>query len=263
MPVAIPIIAAAVSTAGSVAASKIAANSAAKRSAEEKAALEKGQGAAGLLTGAAPGLVKQGQAATTEGLDTLRTGLSTMAPAASYYGTLLRGNRALQSQATAAPRAAIQDTYAGAERNLERGGVRGAAKDVATADLGRQRAGQIASLLTGVQPGAAAGAAGVGAQQAGVGSEQATIGLNRTSMGGSFAQGGGALASGQMQQGFQNRVYGREEGGQFGSQMGGFLFDILSSLGNKRGGGGFKPLSGVQMGMPNALPGAINIPGLG
>jgi len=221
MPVAIPLVMAAVSAAGSVASSKIAANAAAKRSAEEQKALGGAQGAAGDLAAA-------GKAQLAKGNETIGQGLQTMAPAASYFGALLHGNRTLQSQATAAPRAGITDTYRGAERNLERSGVRGASRDVASAELGRQRAGQISSLISGVQPGAASAVAGIGREQAGIGTQQASLGAPMLGQSGS-------LYGNLLGQGFQNRAYGNEQGAQIGRPVGGFLYDLLSGVAKRRG----------------------------
>jgi len=186
-------------------------SSAMKRSPEEQQALAGAQGAAAGLSQQGTSLIGQG------------TGY--LGQAGNYYSTLLGGNRAAMAQATAGPRAAITDVYRGAERGLERSNVRGAARDVATGDLGRQRASQLSSLVTGVQPGAAAGLAGMGGQFLGTG--------------GQLAQAGGSLYGNLLGQGFQNRVYGREEGGKAGKGIGGFLFDLLSSI--PAFGGGKKP----------------------
>lgn len=182
-----------------------------KRSPEESAALGGAQNAAGTLTSQGNALMQQGAPMTSQ--------------AGNYWSTLLSGNRAQMAQATAAPRAAITDTYRGAERNLERSGIRGATRDVARAELGRQRAGQIAGLTTGVQPFAA--------QQLG------EMGASTTRTGASLAQGAGSIWSSLLGQGFQNRTYARGEGEKAGSSIGSLLFDILSgTIGKKFGGGG-------------------------
>jgi len=178
-----------------------------KRSPEEAAALSGASGAAGSLTSAAQPLIGQGT--------------SNLGQAGSYYSTLLRGGRASMAEATAGPRAAITDVYRGAERGLEHSNVRGAARDVASADLNRQRASQLSSLVTGVQPGAAAGLAGIGGSQVGAGA--------------GLAQAGGSIYGGLLNSGFQNRIYGREQGQEFGAGMGGLIFDLLRGI--KRGGG--------------------------
>lgn len=163
-----------------------------KRSPEELTSLNAAQGGAGVLS--------------TQGAESLQTGKETQAPATSYFDTLLRGNRAQQSQAVAAPSAAITDVYRGAERNLEHSGVRGAERDVASAELGRGRASQLASLVTGVQPAAASALTSIGqtqqAQGAGmVGSANSTY--------------AGLLGQGQM-----NRIQAQQKGTSAAASIG-------------------------------------------
>jgi hypothetical protein len=96
------------------------------------------------------GLVKQGMPATSSAL--------------SYYSKLLQGNRAMMSQATAGANRQITDVYRGAERGLERQGVRGGERQTALAELNRDRAASIAGLTTGQQGGAASALADIGGQ---------------------------------------------------------------------------------------------------
>lgn len=196
-------------------------------------------GAASNLSNVGTGLVNQGNATTAEGLATAGKG-------SNYYAALLGGNRALQSQAVAAPRAAITDVYRGAERNLDRSGVRGAARDVSAADLGRQKAGQISSLITGVQPGAAQALTNTGLSVAGIGGQQTGQGLASIGHAGSLLSGlyGPSLAQGQ----FANKQ-GQAAGDKAGGMLGGLLFDIISGvLKQKKSGGGMS-------GGASALPG--------
>lgn len=201
---------------GGMLAGKKAQSSAMQRSPEELAALQ-------AATGAGQGLMRQGQTLSETGLPAAKNALS-------YYGTLLRGDRGAMSLATAGPRAALTDTYRGAERSLEHSGVRGAQKDVASAELSRDRASKISSLITGVQPGAAAALMDGGTN---------LIGQGNTAMGNA-----GSLFSGLLGEGYKNRVYGRQEGEKAGKGIGGFLFDILSGglgKGGGKGGGGGQP----------------------
>jgi hypothetical protein len=201
-----------------------------KRSPEEAAALTGAQGAAGTLGATGAGLTAAGQA--------------TQAPATGYYGKLLGGNRALQSQAVAAPSAAVRDVYSGAERNLERSGVRGAARDVASAELGRERAGKIAGLVTGVQPAAAEALTGIGQTQ--------------TQQGIGAAGQAGSIYSGLLGQGAQRTEYARGEGEKAGKGVGGFLFDLLSGFkgkGKKPGAGGVLPSRQTTPNWTSWMPG--------
>lgn len=186
-------------------------SSAQQRSPEEQVALQGAQQAAGTLS-------QQGQMLT-------RAGMPSVGQATNYYQTLLRGNRGAMAQATAGPRAQITDVYRGAERGLERSGVRGAARDVASSELNRERASSIASLTTGVQPMAAAALGGLGTDLVGRGT--------------SALQGVGDIYSNLLGQGANNRAYARAEGEKASKGIGSFLFDILSgTLGNRGGGGG-------------------------
>lgn len=173
-------------------AAKSATNSAMQRSPEETAA----------LTGASSGAdtLQKG------GADSLATGKATQAPATSYFDTLLRGNRAQQAQATAAPTARITDVYSGAERGLEKSGVRGAARDVASADLTRNKAGAIAGLVSGVQPAAA--------------SALTSIGQTQQAQGASMVASGNNTYSGILGMGQQNRQKANEAGTSAASSIG-------------------------------------------
>lgn len=202
---------------------KKAQSSAMKRSPEEQTALTGAQGAAGNLATTGAGMTETGQA--------------TQRPATSYFDTLLRGNRASMAQATAAPRAAITDVYRGAERGVERSGVQGAARDVQTGELNRQRASQLSSLVTGVQPAAAEALTGIGQQQ--------------TSQGIGATGNAGSIYGGLLPQGAANRQYAREEGEKAGKGIGGLLFDVAS--------GGF---SGLAKKKP-VLPSRQTVPNMG
>lgn len=224
MPAAIPLAIQGASMIGGAIASRRAQKKAMERSPEEAVDVSGAQGAGKQLAGA-------GTALTT-------TGMETQAPATGYFSSLLRGNRAMQSQAVAAPTAAVRDVYRGAERNLERSGVRGAARDVAKSELGRERASRISSLVTGVQPAAAEALTGIGQQQI-------NQGLGATAN-------AGTLFSNLLPQGFQNRAYARQEGEHAGQQWGSLIFDVLSgTLGSKMGGGGGKSILPSRQTTPN------------
>jgi hypothetical protein len=186
--------------------SRQAQKSAMKRSPEEMAALAGMQGNADQLTAGGSSLLERGMPRTDQ--------------AGAYWSTLLNGNRSQMAMATAGPRAQITDIYRGAESNLERSGVRGAARDVAAAELGRDRASKIAGLTTGVQPMAAQALAGIGSDE--------------TRMGAGMLGSSGNMWSNLLGEGFENRQYGRKEGEKFGTSMGRLIFDMLSS--NRKAG---------------------------
>lgn len=144
--------------------------------------------------------------------------------AASYYQTILGGSRSAQNQLLQPEIAQITDTYRGAERNLSRSGVRGAQRDVATAELGRDRAGHIAGLIPGLRP----GAAGALTQ---MGQTATSQGIGATSSGvGGFS----SLLSGSQ----RGRQLQHQIGSDFGEGLGGITADIMSGVASKGGGGG-------------------------
>lgn len=199
-------------------------NSAMKRSPEEAAALAGAQGSATGLQQGGQSLVKQGQS-------TVESGLNTLQQPTNYWSKLLGGNRASMAQATAGARGGVTDIYRGAERGLERSGVRGAARDVQKGELNRQRAGQIAGLTTGVQPAAAENLANIGAGTA-------SLGGQISGQGGSMMGAGGNIFQNLLGQGMENRQYGRQEGEKAGGGVGSFLFDLIKGIGGSFGGGG-------------------------
>src|SRR5262245_29406416 len=138
----------------------------------QKQAMERSPEEQQQLAGATQGA----NTAMQQGKDLTNMGMPWLNQAGGYYSTLLRGNRAAMSQATAAPRAALTDTYRGAERSLERSGVQGAARDLAQGQLARDRASKIAGLTTGVQPYAADSLAKLGSETTGQGLQGAYAG---------------------------------------------------------------------------------------
>lgn len=181
-----------------------------KRSPEEAAAVAGGQGAAGMAMSGGKSLMQSGQAA--------------QAGPMNYYQTLLRGNRAAMTQAVAPSIAQATDVFRGAERGYDRAGLRGAARDVATADLGRARASHIASLTTGVQPAAAAALAAMGEGQI-----QQGAGLYGTA---------GNIYSNLLSDASQHRQWATKEGTASGQAWGGLTRDIIGAITGKKSGGG-------------------------
>lgn len=229
MPVAVPLVMAAVSYAGSRAAKHAAEKT--QKQAQQRTPME--QAALASQQGIASGLAGTGQELTKSGQETTQTGLNTMAPAATYFGSLLRGNRALQSQAVAGARGGITDTYRGAERSLEKSGVRGASRDVASGELARQKAGQISSLITGVQPNAAQALAGIGSTQAGIGATQTGQGIGATTSASSIYGNITGREEGNRQGAF---ALGQQEGDRVGNAFGQFAAGIGSYYGGGTGG---------------------------
>ena len=98
----------------------------------------------------------------TLGTGMVQAGMPATQSALSYYAKLLQGSRGAMSQATAGANRQITDVYRGAEKSLERQGVRGGVRETALAELSRDRAASIAGLTTGVQGDAANQLASIG-----------------------------------------------------------------------------------------------------
>lgn len=218
---------------------KKAQSSAQQRSPEEAYALNQGS--------------QLGTSMGQQGTNLVQQGQQNLNPALNYYQALLGGDRAKQAQVTAAPRAAISDTYRGAEHGVERSGLRGATKDLATAELSRDRASKIAGLTTGVQP-MAAGAV-------------SDISTNLLSQGGGMQQNASSLFANLLGQGYNNRVYARGEGEKAGSAIGGLLFDTLSGtvgkIGQKSGNSPVGPYGGGYKFPKTTVPGDLQQHGSG
>ena len=226
----IPLIAQGVGLVGGAIAGKKAQKAAQQRSPEEQVGLQGAQQAAGALG--------------TTGQSMLSEGRPWVQQPANYFQSLLSGDRAKMSQAIAAPTAQITQQARGEERGLERSGVRGAARDVAAADIGRRRGSAISGLTTGVQPAAANSLAGLGQQH--------------LATGGQFAGEAGNIYGSLLGQGFTNRKYAREEGGKTGAAIG----NLVASAGNVLGGVLSKRAAGddyepPEIGVSSGLPSGV------
>lgn len=205
-----PLIGQGVGLAGGIYASRWAQNAAQQRSPEELASLGGAMGAAGDLRGTGQSILNESR--------------PYIAQPASYYQTLLRGNRAAMANATSAPRADINATYRGAQSNIARAGLRGAARDVQAGQLNRDRATSVAKLTTGVQPYAADALGKLGTQQQGIG-VQAGIGA-------------GNIYANLLNQGERNRAAAMAEGGETGKAAGKLLADLgTTAFGGKKKAG--------------------------
>jgi hypothetical protein len=207
-----------------------------QRSPEEQAALGGAQGVAGQAAGMAGQLYGEGRPYLKQ--------------AGNYFSTLLGGNRAAMQQAVAGPTAQLTDVYRGAERGLERSGVRGAQRQVAAGDLARDRASKIAGLTTGIQPYAAEQLGKLGSDYL-----QNAAPLYGTA---------GGVYSNLLGQGARNREYARGEGQKGGEQIGAIIRDAGQAVWNNRGPKQ-GPIWGEKIGikkpnyggtMPTSIPGA-------
>ena len=138
-----------------------------------------------------------------------------LSKASSYYQTLL-GNSRSGIQTLLAPETnQIADTYRGAKAGLAQSGMRGGAKDMATANLNRDEAGAVAGLAPAAKASALSGAQGLG-----LGASQG-------------AQQGYASLLGPAESQYQ---FGVKESDLTGQGLGSFFAQLLQSFG--KGGGG-------------------------
>lgn len=136
-----------------------------QRTPQEAAALQSVSGLARLISGQGSNLYNVGSPAYQQAL--------------AYYQRLLGGDHAAITEAVAPEGEAVSEVYKGAGKSLEAGPLRGGAKDLATAELSRQKTGQIAAIAPAARQAAAgaAGQLGLAGATAGTSAEQAGAGL--------------------------------------------------------------------------------------
>lgn len=170
----------------------------------------------------------------------------------NYFAPILGGSRAAIDQTLAPERAQITDTYRGATRALDTSGVRGGSRDLATAELNRDRAGRLALLPGAARANAATGMAQLGQARAGAATQQAGVGGGLTGQSvqarGGAASAYGGLFGGNVRREESINAAGQESGGAIGRM----IFDALKTSGKKGGAGG------GGAGGPAFGPGAIN-----
>jgi hypothetical protein len=156
-------------------------------------------------------------------------GLPLLQSSSNYYRALIGGDRGAIDSALAPERAGIQDTYRGASRGLSM--LRGPTKDLATAELGRQKAGQL-----GLLPAQARANAVQQGQRAG---EFATgTGLDARSRGASLYESAAGVGQNQarIDQGNRQQNYDMSQG------MGSLFGDVLKGVLEWKAGRGKAPI---------------------
>ena len=156
-------------------------------------------------------------------------------------------------QALAPERASITDIYRGAGKSLEQSGVRGGARELAEAELSRDRAGKLAGLAPTARMGAAAAMTGIGGTQLQAGQQASGMGVQAK-------QAGGSLLSSMY--GLQNqRAYLDAQNAQQLTQgMGGMLFDALKAGSGKKSSGSSPLASSSAPSMGGFAPYAPTVP---
>jgi len=161
-----------------------------------------------------------------QGAQLFQTGMPLVQQSGDFYSRLLTGDRAALRSTTAPERSEITDIYRGAESNLDRSGVRGASRDVASANLARDKAGRLGNLAPMMRAGAAGSAAQLGLSASGAGQQ----GL-AASMGSLDALMGRSLNQQQLQ--FQQGEANANRSAQFGEDAGMMLTDFIKAYQNR------------------------------
>lgn len=191
--------------------------------AEERSAEAGASGAAGKLGGMGSTLYSQGA--------------GSLGTYESYLRTMMgKGGRGAMESATAPAKESIEDLYGGAGRSLEGSYIRGGTRDLAKAEIDREKYGKIARLTAGVQPQAAAALGDVGKFQTatGVGATGQAGGLYDRLLGKGLQSRGLGLSG---------RLQAEQARGKTGGDIGSMLFSLLASGAGK--GGGKKASSGI------------------
>lgn len=148
--------------------------------------------------------------------------------AIGLYSRLAGGDRSTVQSTIAPEVASINQNYEGSQRYLDQQGVRGGTRDMAVADLNRQRTGQVGMLPMQARMGAAGALASLGSS----GTGQALSGLSAATAG---ANGAGATYLGLAG---QERTRG-DQVADFGSNIAGTVLPWLL----QRYGGANRPAS--------------------
>lgn len=221
---AIPLIAAAVTTGGSL----WSAHKAGQLNPAEKGAQQTQQ--------------RAGNALEQTGARLTGYGMPKLEQAGTYFSTLAGGNRAATQQALAPDVANINAVYGGTQRTLARF-LRGPDRDFQLGELARQRAGATGSLFSAAR---ARGVEGL-----------VQLGQYGTSQGAAATSGAAGVAGGVGAQGFANRQAGNQMTEEAGRNAGSLIFQLLQ--GYKGGGVGGGKIPQIPLGPRNlpSLPGTI------
>lgn len=165
---------------------------------------------------AATGLARSGADATEAGTRDLNA-------VTDYYTRLAKGDRTELTSALTPEIKGISDLYRGAGKNLDRVGVRGAARDEAEAEIGREKASRIGSLLTSAR---AEGTAGLD-----------NLGRFKTATGSADRIAAGNLNLGTYAGATNQAQFGAAQANQTGMDVGKLIFSLLKPGGDSGGAG--------------------------
>lgn len=184
-----------------------------------------------------------------QGQNLFSSGEELTAGARQFITPLLMGSRSAMLEATAPERTSITDFFRGASRNI-REGSRGGVRDLALATTARDKAATLSNLIPQLR-GQAAGVAGQ------LGTALTGQGVSATGNAGSlFAQIAQALQQGRLTSD-QIRLGADSGGGGIGRG----IFEIVSGIGGRMGGGGGRLSStNIGTGSPTGNIGLIPAP---
>lgn len=168
--------------------------------------------------------------------------------AAAYYAPLAAGSRGAMDQALAPDRAAITDTYRGAGKAIEASGMRGGTRDLANAELNRDRAGRLSLLAPAARANAAAALPAIGAGRTQLGAAQAGVGLGLSGQGIQAQTAAGGAQSNLFAGAHQTQALRYPGQQDANNAIGGMIFDALRSQGGRKGGSASTP--GIAGPMP-------------
>lgn len=124
-----------------------------------------------LLQNAGQQQLASGTALQGAGMQQFKSGDTDLNAASGYLRNLVGGSRGAMTAALGPEIGAITGAYRGAQSALDRGPATGALRDVAAADIAREKAGKISGLAMAVRPQAVSQLSQIGTarQQAGLG----------------------------------------------------------------------------------------------
>ncbi len=195
-------------------------------------------GNAGSLRDAGNSLLGSGAALQKTGMGAFNKANADLNIPMNYYRTIAGGSRGAMTAAMAPEMGAITSAYRGAESALDRGPARGALRDVAGADIAREKAGKISGLALNARGGAMSSLAGLAAQQQGAGLSLMGVGQQNNALGIGALTGTTAplsqIYSGEMR---RTEIAGQNqaEAGKFFASL---LFEMLKARMAAGGGGG-------------------------
>lgn len=196
------------------------------------------------LTTAGQGLLGAGGGLRTAGQKELGRGGGDLDVVGGYLRSLVGGGPGAAAAAAAPQVANITAAYRGARAGLDRGALRGANRDLAEAELGRERAGALSGVILNQRPQAVQqlmqlgqGRQQIGLGQIGAGNQASGIGVGAT---GAAAGPLGAIYQGEGRRAEQ----GAENAAAIGRLFANLLFDMVRGGGSGGSGGGASIMPG-------------------